>query len=102
MKSLEARLGKAGYPVCWFNPWKYRQSDNVVFAFLRRLATEHKDLLTEMNKSGKRILSVLLDIGLDAGLKVEEDGSKIVGQSEDCKEGFSAFLEKREPEFKGK
>jgi len=40
--------------------------------------------------------------GLDAGLKVEEEGSKIVGQSEDCKEGFSAFLKKREPKFKGK
>ena len=40
--------------------------------------------------------------GLDAGLKVEEEGSKIVGQSEDCKEGFSAFLEKRKPQFKGK
>ena len=39
--------------------------------------------------------------GLDAGLKVEEDGSKIVGQSEDCKEGFSAFLEKRAPVFRG-
>jgi len=39
--------------------------------------------------------------GLDAGLKVEEDGSKIVGQSEDCKEGFSAFLDKREPVFRG-
>jgi len=40
--------------------------------------------------------------GLDAGLKIEEEGSKIVGQSEDRKEGFSAFLEKREPVFKGK
>jgi enoyl-CoA hydratase/carnithine racemase len=40
--------------------------------------------------------------GLDAGLKIEEEGSQIVGQSEDCKEGFSAFLEKREPEFRGK
>jgi enoyl-CoA hydratase/carnithine racemase len=40
--------------------------------------------------------------GLDEGLKVEEEGSKIVRQSEDCKEGFSAFLEKREPVFKGK
>jgi enoyl-CoA hydratase/carnithine racemase len=39
--------------------------------------------------------------GLDAGLKVEEEGSRIVGQSEDCKEGFSAFLEKRQPEFRG-
>jgi enoyl-CoA hydratase/carnithine racemase len=40
--------------------------------------------------------------GLDAGLKVEEEGSKIVGQSQDRKEGFSAFLEKRKPVFKGK
>lgn len=40
--------------------------------------------------------------GLDAGLKTEEEGSVLVGQSEDCKEGFSAFLEKREPVFKGK
>ena len=40
--------------------------------------------------------------GLDAGLKVEEEGSKIVRQSEDRKEGFSAFLEKRKPVFKGK
>lgn len=40
--------------------------------------------------------------GLDAGLKVEEEGSKIVRESEDCKEGFTAFLEKRKPVFKGR
>jgi len=39
--------------------------------------------------------------GLEAGLKVEEEGSAIVGKSKDCIEGFTAFLEKREPEFTG-
>jgi enoyl-CoA hydratase/carnithine racemase len=40
--------------------------------------------------------------GLDEGLKVEAEGSKIVRQSEDCKEGFAAFLQKRQPVFKGR
>jgi enoyl-CoA hydratase/carnithine racemase len=40
--------------------------------------------------------------GLEAGLKVEEEGSAIVGSSKDCMEGFTAFLEKREPVFNGK
>jgi enoyl-CoA hydratase/carnithine racemase len=40
--------------------------------------------------------------GMDKGLEVEEEGSKIVGQTEDCVEGFTAFLEKRKPVFKGK
>lgn len=40
--------------------------------------------------------------GLEAGLKAEEEGSAIVGQSKDCVEGFTAFLEKREPVFTGK
>ena len=39
--------------------------------------------------------------GLEDGLKVEEEGSAIVGKSKDCIEGFSAFLEKREPVFTG-
>ena len=40
--------------------------------------------------------------GLESGLKVEEEGSAIVGKSNDCVEGFTAFLEKREPVFTGK
>ena len=39
---------------------------------------------------------------LDEGLAVETEGSKIVGQSNDCIEGFTAFLEKRDPVFTGK
>jgi enoyl-CoA hydratase/carnithine racemase len=39
--------------------------------------------------------------GLEEGLKVEEEGSAVVGKSKDCIEGFSAFLEKREPVFTG-
>jgi enoyl-CoA hydratase/carnithine racemase len=39
--------------------------------------------------------------GMAQGLKVEEEGSAVVGKSKDCIEGFAAFLEKREPLFKG-
>lgn len=39
--------------------------------------------------------------GIDAGLKVEEEMSNIVMHSKDAVEGFTAFLEKRPPVFKG-
>ena len=48
-----------------------------------------------------RAISAFDYSGLDAGLKAEEEGSAIVGKSKDCIEGFTAFLEKREPVFKG-
>jgi enoyl-CoA hydratase/carnithine racemase len=39
--------------------------------------------------------------GLEKGLKAEEEGAGIVRKTEDCKEGFAAFVEKRPPVFKG-
>lgn len=40
--------------------------------------------------------------GIAQGLLAEAEGSKIVSQSQDSIEGFTAFLEKRKPEFEGK
>lgn len=40
--------------------------------------------------------------GLDAGLRVEEEGAAATRESEDRNEGFAAFKEKRKPVFRGK
>jgi hypothetical protein len=70
MKILEDKLKKSGFPVFWFNPWEYRQTDSVVLAFLQCLAAQNKSFLKKTKKSGKKILRVLLEAGLDVGLKM--------------------------------
>ena len=40
--------------------------------------------------------------GFEAGLDVEAQGSAIVRETEDRNEGFTAFLEKRQPCFMGR
>ncbi|MDL2269773.1 enoyl-CoA hydratase/isomerase family protein [Desulfosarcina sp. OttesenSCG-928-A07] len=40
--------------------------------------------------------------GVDAGLAVEDEGSAFLRTTEDRKEGFAAFLEKRKPNFTGR
>ena len=42
-----------------------------------------------------------LDKGMDDGLKVETEQSNICAASKDAIEGFTAFLEKRKPQFRG-
>ncbi len=53
-------------------------------------------------KSVLKAISAGIYEGLDQGLAMESEGSKVVAGSEDAIEGFTAFFEKREPVFKGK
>jgi enoyl-CoA hydratase/carnithine racemase len=39
--------------------------------------------------------------GIEEGLKAEDAGSKVCAASKDAIEGFTAFMQKRKPEFKG-
>jgi len=50
----------------------------------------------------KRALNAAMFNTLDKQLDLEEDIQAEAGATYDCKEGVSAFLEKRKPEFKGK
>ena len=48
-----------------------------------------------------RAVSTHVDKGMEEGLKAEAEGSKICATSKDAIEGFTAFMQKRKPEFKG-
>ena len=50
----------------------------------------------------KRALNATRTMGLEDGLRYEIALASLLFSTEDAKEGLKAFLEKREPEFKGK
>ncbi|MDA1036401.1 MAG: enoyl-CoA hydratase-related protein, partial [Chloroflexi bacterium] len=49
----------------------------------------------------KSAINVAMDADLDTGINYEQRASTIVAMSEDRQEGYSAFVEKRKPLFKG-
>ncbi|MCX6579698.1 MAG: P-loop NTPase fold protein [Candidatus Aminicenantes bacterium] len=94
MKILQDKLEKSGFPVFWFNPWEYRQTESVVLAFLQCLAAENKSFLKETKKSGKKILRVLLESGLDVGLKMVTKNNLSL---KDIKDGLESTEEVQSP-----
>jgi nucleoside-triphosphatase THEP1 len=76
MLILQDKLKKDGYPVFWFNPWEYTKTQNVVLAFLQCLAAQNQDILeNKATASGLKMLRVLLELGLDVGVKAITKGN---------------------------
>lgn len=48
-----------------------------------------------------RAVNIGLEKGIEEGTKAELEGTLMVSKSKDAIEGFTAFMEKREPNFKG-
>jgi enoyl-CoA hydratase/carnithine racemase len=53
-------------------------------------------------REAKRLIDAALDLDLDAGLAAELDASERVFDSDDMREGASAFFAKRDPEYHGR
>ncbi|MBT7086503.1 MAG: enoyl-CoA hydratase/isomerase family protein [Desulfobacterales bacterium] len=53
-------------------------------------------------RAAKQAVNIGMDTDMVTGCKVEADACAMCMASEDAKEGTSAFLEKRKPDFKGK
>jgi enoyl-CoA hydratase len=76
---------------------------------LNELLNEAEKILTTIIQKGRvaittaiRSINAACELPLSEGLKFEADMFAVCCGTEDFKEGTSAFLEKRKPEFKGK
>ena len=53
-------------------------------------------------REAKRLIDQATDLDLDAGLAAELEASVRVFDTQDMLEGASAFLEKRDPDYRGR
>ncbi|MCP4401893.1 MAG: hypothetical protein GY801_31910 [bacterium] len=74
MQMLRRKFQDRWYPIFWFNPWKYSRNSTVVLSFLQALTREHQSALLQIEKSGGKIMRVLLDIGMGSALSALTGG----------------------------
>ena len=72
------------------------------------VVNDARELARTLAKKAPITLSIILDCvtrgletTLEEGIKIEAEGSRRVGQTKDAQEGMLAFVQKREPVFKG-
>lgn len=71
--------------------------DSVVFEFAARLASKAPLGLKKI----KEVINRGIDTDLQSGLEIEQEALGFLIQTEDFQEGIAAFMEKREPRWKG-
>jgi enoyl-CoA hydratase/carnithine racemase len=76
-------------------------ADDLLAAAMEYAATLAKGATVAIG-AAKRAINATLGLSMDAGLEVEAAGFAACFHTEDAREGLSAFLEKREPAFKGR
>ncbi len=69
---------------------------------VRQLSQKLAKMPTKAFAMTKELINAGLENDLDSQLKMEGEYQIIASQTEDYKEGVTAFLEKRKPQFKGK
>ncbi|HSW36349.1 MAG TPA: enoyl-CoA hydratase/isomerase family protein [Candidatus Limnocylindrales bacterium] len=77
---------------------KKEDLDRVVSSFAEKLAAKPPLGLRKI----KSVINKGIDTDLKSGLKLEQEGLGILVQTEDFQEGIAAFMEKREPQWKGR
>lgn len=72
--------------------------EETVMEFARELAKKAPLALRKI----KEVMNKGMDTDLKSGLKLEEEALNFLTQTEDFQEGLMAFMEKREPQWKGR
>ncbi|MGC8860913.1 MAG: 3-hydroxyacyl-CoA dehydrogenase NAD-binding domain-containing protein [Thermoplasmata archaeon] len=77
----------------------YKDPDNEVIEFAKSIAEKSAPVAVAL---AKRLLNKGTQVPVDIGLEMESFASGVLFSTDDLKEGISAFIQKRKPEFKGR